>query len=459
MSKILLVETAVAVHANGSKLLESTGAPGYLVESSRPRPGVLMTVKLPATTLDKMNENKRTYRRTIMDSAMRRCKPSFESRSLLSSVNEHPEDPYVTPGQASHIVVEAWCEDDGYLWNRWDVLDTATGRDLAALVEAQASFGVSIRGLGSQDNLGNIQDDYEFLGTDCVGQPSAKIRTAPEKLNNQEAGKSATTESTRTPQLETVGMKTRADATRYVKEQVILMKSESKMDALRRIMQVEASLAGSSLPASELLGAYGLLESSKDSFDKSLNEASDKTNRNDTASTDIQKERVAFRESVNKLVQAFRGRMQETEKKHKDAMAKVESRNVALKKRVQDLSGRVLETGKKLRRENTKNKINAKTRLRLADSNAALKVQLREATDLAVSKTLETNVAIREAAIATVAARKAKKESAPATVVKTSAVKESKNKVDNSKIVRSETGLRAVGADRKSENTKVPNWI
>ena len=172
--KKLLVERAIIQPAYLSK----TGAT-YLVESN----GSTLVVKLPVTVLDEKNLNSRIYSTSIMENACRNARPAFEARELLSSVNEHPsETAYVTPGAASHVVTDAWVEGK-HLYNKWEVLNTAAGRDLRALIEANVAFGVSIRGLGSVDNYGNILDDYEYLGTDCVSDPSARLRVKAETLD------------------------------------------------------------------------------------------------------------------------------------------------------------------------------------------------------------------------------------------------------------------------------------
>ena len=145
----------------------------------------LLTVNLPVTYLNTRNENNRTYSTMIMENAIRKAKPWFESRSSLSRSNEHPETEHVTPTDASHIVTAAWIEGNE-LWNTWEILNTYYGQQLKALIEAGISIPVSIRGVGSEDSMGNIQDDYEYLGCDCVATPSARIRSQPEivqKLN------------------------------------------------------------------------------------------------------------------------------------------------------------------------------------------------------------------------------------------------------------------------------------
>jgi Prohead core protein serine protease len=269
MTKKLLIERSFLVHpvsASGVVAESSQFAKGYKVESSGS--DGLMRVILPATELEKQNENGRTYSKNLMEKVCVLSEGSFKKRELLSSVNEHPtESAYVTPGQASHMVTKAWVEGN-YLMNEWTIMNTSTGKDLKALIEAGAAFGVSIRGLGSEDKDGNILEDYEYLGTDCVGQPSAKIRTAPEvmkeaadqpSLNHQPVSKpTAIQESSK--------MKTLDQTLHHVREQIVLMKNESRLDAAKRLITLEGALAESTLPSKDMVGVYNLISEAKGSL-------------------------------------------------------------------------------------------------------------------------------------------------------------------------------------------------
>ena len=467
MTKKLLIERAIAVHAMGSTLCESTGR-GYVVESAGATPGVLMTVKLPATTLDKKNENQRTYRRVIMDSAMQRAKPEFEARSMLSSVNEHPEEPYVTPGQASHVVTGAWCENDGYLWNRWDVMNTAAGRDLAALIEAGVSFGVSIRGLGSQDNMGNIMDDYEYLGTDCVGQPSAKIRTAPtrEVAPAKESLPSAPrqpaiVESNRTA----AAMKNKADATQYVREQAVLMANEGTIDALKRVIRTEAALAECSLPAAELMEAYTLLEGCKTKIEGGNKATLSESGARKPPVDLLAESQRGFRAKLIEMANKFKKEKAALETK----LGAADRKTRALTARVEALTARALKNAKAVGAQAKVLAMSEGSRTRLHRENTKLRVQYGAASDLAVRSTVEARVAVTEAAKATVRANrlerqlKAKpaptapvKEAAPSTrrgVVRTNLIETG----DREQATKSrERGVSGANADG---TTRIPGFI
>lgn len=463
MTKQLLIERAIAVAASGSALCESTGRAGYLVEGTNPRPGVLMTVKLPATTLDRKNENQRVYRRTIMDSAMQRAQGAFEERSLLSSVNEHPEEPYVTPGQASHIVTAAWCENDGYLWNRWDVLNTATGRDLAALIEAGAAIGVSIRGLGSQDNAGNILDDYEYLGTDCVGQPSAKIRTAPivDTGVTESTRRSAPTPAAPVTDRNSSAMKNKTEATQYVRDASVLMANEGPVDAMRRIIRVEAALAECALPAAELVEAYSLLETCKTQLEQRGQTIRESGQPQPDLLAEAQR---GFRAKLVDMANKFRA-----EREKFDAEKARSARRLrALEARVAALTERALRQAKATGSQKRVLQMSESARVRLHRENARLKVQYSAASDLAVRSAVETRIAVREAARAVARARKAAAApAAPAAPAPAAPVRESRQQ----KLVRTDLqrergvrptaparGTRGTAANRDG-TTRIPNFI
>jgi hypothetical protein len=68
--------------------------------------------------------------------------------------------------------------DNGVLWNKWFILDTDNGRNLQALIRGRASVGTSIRGLGSMSRLNHVEN-YQYLGTDAVGNPAAGTYALP----------------------------------------------------------------------------------------------------------------------------------------------------------------------------------------------------------------------------------------------------------------------------------------
>lgn len=130
---------------------------------------------VPCTILDKKNQNGRNYGSAMMAKSINDAKDFINSRSALCQAHDHPEGSFVRPIDASHIVTRAYIEKvpnvGEVLFNDWEILPTSHGKDLAALIQSNVSLGTSIRGLGNMN--GCLVEDYEFLGTDVVGNPSS----------------------------------------------------------------------------------------------------------------------------------------------------------------------------------------------------------------------------------------------------------------------------------------------
>lgn len=468
--KTLLVESAIKVGKQGTTLQESTGRPGYIVESSDQ--GKLI-VRLPVTVLDEKNENGRVYSRSIMESAMGRTKKSFESRELLSTADEHPEEPYPAPIRSSHIVVDSWCENDGYMWNRWEILETRNGQDLRALIESGASFGVSIRGLGSMDNFGNIMDDYEYLGTDCVGQPSARIRTAPVKVAENTAGNPASLNENTSVIQGNAPMNPFQNldaAKKHLKEQITLARTENRMEAFKRIVRLDEALAAS---ASSLdARAMGTLFQELDEFKESLFDEGNKTPLTEgktvaASAADLQKQVETLQEQLKTVSGTFRAKVIEMAGKFREkeqaSVAEAEKSVKALKQekaRARLAVRKFAEAKSRITKLEEAAILSAKRRKALARVFEARTAQYQVATSIAATERTKYVEACR---IAARSVREAKKGNVPA-VAKT--VVESV-KPSGARLV--ETGLTSAAPGKKTRRhvteanlrgtTRIPGFI
>ena len=151
--------------------------------------GTLIVKNIPSTILNRENQNGRIYSTEVVQAALDEAKQLklFEQKGLLSQADEHPESSFVAPSHASHVVINAYIkpnvrivvegqeEVQDVLFMDWEVLNTQEGKNLRALFEADCSFGVSIRGVGSMK--GKYVDDYSICGADCVGLPSSSTYT------------------------------------------------------------------------------------------------------------------------------------------------------------------------------------------------------------------------------------------------------------------------------------------
>lgn len=142
------------------------------------RTGMMLVKNIPSTILNEKNQNGRIYKTEEFSKALSTAKKNglFEGRTMLCTADDHPEGTYPKPSTCSHIVVDARIkkvEGKDVLFNDWLILNTEQGKNLRALIEAGASIGTSIRGLGTQNESTGEIDQYEYLGTDVVGNPSA----------------------------------------------------------------------------------------------------------------------------------------------------------------------------------------------------------------------------------------------------------------------------------------------
>ena len=182
MRKKLLIESAEFISkVKVSKELKES------LEMSAGKSGTLIIKNIPCTLLDRENQNGRIYSTEVLQEALEKAKPLFAQKQLLSQADEHPESSFVAPTHASHVVINAYIkpdvllevdgerERDNVLFMDWEILNTEEGKNLRALFEAECSIGTSIRGLG--DMRGNMVENYDLLGCDCVGNPSSSTYT------------------------------------------------------------------------------------------------------------------------------------------------------------------------------------------------------------------------------------------------------------------------------------------
>lgn len=360
----------------------------YIVESTS---GGKLVVVLPATTCDKKNLNERIYSSTLMEGVTRKAKTSFENRELLSSVNEHPSEPYVTPGQASHVVTDAWVKD-GTFYNKWEVLETAAGKDLRALIEAKVAFGVSIRGVGSVDYQGNILEDYEFLGCDCVAEPSAQLRVRPETVKES-------TTNTKSIFNKESKMSDKKSVISYLSEQKVLMENELKSDrvaAFTRAAAVEGYLSESKLTGKDIADVYQTWESIKEGCFKPLSENKDQLNE-DTASLlrKTLEKRTTQLKTMSKGITQIAEQLKLTKLAAKGDSVKVIAEAQSQTKVVSSQLTKALTYSKRLAMENRRVKIENAKLLRAATiKEVAYRLSVKEAAKLNVAY----KIAVKEAA-------------------------------------------------------------
>jgi hypothetical protein len=127
------------------------------------------------------NQNGRVYPRdTLMREAENYSKVQIRERRALGEL-DHPDSSVVNLNNVSHNVMEMhWKGDD--LVGTVEVLGTPAGNILKELFKSGIKLGISSRGLGSVEELGEaddkgnqtvaVQPDFELIAFDFVSNPS-----------------------------------------------------------------------------------------------------------------------------------------------------------------------------------------------------------------------------------------------------------------------------------------------
>jgi hypothetical protein len=115
------------------------------------------------------NNNKRRYRKELLERELGKINTKMESRSLWGELG-HPPSPEVQPERIA-ILVEAleWKGNDVY--GRAKVLNTPMGKIAQELVK-EGRLGISSRGLGTVGDDGYVNEDYKLITYDLVTDPS-----------------------------------------------------------------------------------------------------------------------------------------------------------------------------------------------------------------------------------------------------------------------------------------------
>lgn len=126
------------------------------------------------------NRNNRVYNENIMVPAVNKYIEEMVSKNRAVGTLGHEESPKISENKISHIIKELKIINNGNgtgdVWGKAQVLETACGKELKALIDGGVSFGCSSRALGSlkeENGLKVVQNDFTISCVDAVLQPSA----------------------------------------------------------------------------------------------------------------------------------------------------------------------------------------------------------------------------------------------------------------------------------------------
>lgn len=124
-------------------------------------------------TADTKNGNGRYYPEKIWRREIDKYMDSVKNRRATGEL-DHPESTVINLKNVSHLITEIWW-DGKKVMGKIEILPTPSGNILKSLIENNVTIGVSSRGMGSVQQMGEtleVQDDFELLCWDFVSTPS-----------------------------------------------------------------------------------------------------------------------------------------------------------------------------------------------------------------------------------------------------------------------------------------------
>jgi hypothetical protein len=149
-------------------------SPQMLSEAIK-RPSKNLIVEGLVQRAEAKNQNGRVYpKQVLLREVDKYIKgPVAENRALGEL--DHPESSVINLKNACHNILDLWWDGDD-LMGKIEVLPTPSGNILKSLFLNNITVGISSRGMGSVQPLGEgtveVQDDFELLCWDFVSTPS-----------------------------------------------------------------------------------------------------------------------------------------------------------------------------------------------------------------------------------------------------------------------------------------------
>jgi hypothetical protein len=164
MSKSLLIEYSIFT-PKSTQLTEGVkGTRNLLVE------GVVQRA-------DAKNQNGRVYPKQILEKEVEKYIAESIAQNRALGELDHPESTVINLKNVSHNIKSLWWDGDD-LMGKIEVLPTPSGNILRELFANNITVGISSRGMGSVQPLGEgtveVQDDFELLCWDFVSTPSTQ---------------------------------------------------------------------------------------------------------------------------------------------------------------------------------------------------------------------------------------------------------------------------------------------
>ena len=149
--------------------------PQQITESMSTNDGKLI-VKGVLQRADAKNQNGRVYPKDLLMREAKKYTENFIQQKRALGELDHPDSSVVNLQNASHNVMEMHFNGND-LVGTVEVLGTPSGNILKELFKSGIKLGISSRGLGSVETIGEsgaqeVQPDFELIAFDFVSNPS-----------------------------------------------------------------------------------------------------------------------------------------------------------------------------------------------------------------------------------------------------------------------------------------------
>ena len=148
--------------------------PQQITESMSTNDGKLV-VKGVLQRANAKNQNGRVYPKDLLMREAKKYTENFIQQKRALGELDHPDSSVVNLQNASHNVMEMHFNGND-LVGTVEVLGTPSGNILKELFKSGIKLGISSRGLGSVENIGEgaqeVQPDFELIAFDFVSNPS-----------------------------------------------------------------------------------------------------------------------------------------------------------------------------------------------------------------------------------------------------------------------------------------------
>jgi hypothetical protein len=125
---------------------------------------------------DEANNNKRIYRKPLLEREITKLATAMTERRLMGEL-DHPQHDSVKLSNVSHLITGLsmkGCEVIGEA----EILNTPAGKVAQALIEAGVKIGISSRGMGTVteelDGKRYVNEDFKLITWDIVADPSTR---------------------------------------------------------------------------------------------------------------------------------------------------------------------------------------------------------------------------------------------------------------------------------------------